>query len=214
VEERELERIERAFAERGCPVQVELSCLAESSIGPLLSRRGYRLQGFENVLGRALPLEEAPRALERIEIDHSGEDDFDTWLDVVVDGFAAPDVQGVPSHESFPREVLERVLGDTARAEGFLRYLARLDGAHAGGAAMRLSHGVAQLCGAATLPAHRRRGVQSALLARRLDEAGRAGCDVAVMTTQPGSKSQENGQRRGFSLLYARAILVRDPEAP
>jgi hypothetical protein len=37
-----------------------------------------------------------------------------------------------------------------------------------------------------------------------------AGCDIAVVTTAPGSKSQENVQRRGFDLLYTRAILVKD----
>ena len=31
----------------------------------------------------------------------------------------------------------------------------------------------------------------------------------AVVTTQPGSKSQQNVQRRGFHLLYTRAILVK-----
>ncbi len=35
------------------------------------------------------------------------------------------------------------------------------------------------------------------------------GCDVAVVTTQPGSKSQQNTQRAGFDLLYTRAILVK-----
>jgi hypothetical protein len=30
-----------------------------------------------------------------------------------------------------------------------------------------------------------------------------------VVTTQPGSKSQENVQRLGFELLYTRAILVK-----
>jgi GNAT superfamily N-acetyltransferase len=67
------------------------------------------------------------------------------------------------------------------------------------------------LCGAATLPAFRRRGVQSALLHARLAQARQAGCDLAVVTTQPGSKSQENVQRAGFELLYVRAVLVRDP---
>jgi hypothetical protein len=36
-----------------------------------------------------------------------------------------------------------------------------------------------------------------------------AGCDVAVVTTAPGSKSQENVQRRGFDLLYTRAVLTK-----
>jgi hypothetical protein len=53
--------------------------------------------------------------------------------------------------------------------------------------------------------------VQGALLAARLEIASAAGCDVAVIVTQPGSKSQENAQRHGFDLLYTRAILVRTP---
>lgn len=60
---------------------------------------------------------------------------------------------------------------------------------------------------AATLPPFRRRGVQSALLAERLTMASAAGCDVAVLTAQPGSSSMRNAQRRGFALLYVRAIL-------
>jgi GNAT superfamily N-acetyltransferase len=93
--------------------------------------------------------------------------------------------------------------------DGLVRYLARERGSVAGGASVRVHDGVAILCGAATLPAHRRRGVQTALLATRLEEAGRSGCDLAVVTTQPGSKSQENVEKQGFALLYARAVLVR-----
>ena len=52
-------------------------------------------------------------------------------------------------------------------------------------------------------------GVQSALLATRLADAAGQGCEIAVVTTQPGSKSQQNVQRQGFELLYTRAILVR-----
>ena len=51
------------IAERGgSAVQVELSCLADPSIGAVLTGRGYGLQGFENVLGRALPVEPVPAA--------------------------------------------------------------------------------------------------------------------------------------------------------
>ena len=51
--------------------------------------------------------------------------------------------------------------------------------------------GDAQLAGAATAPAQRRRGVHGALLSARLADAA-AGCDVAVITTQPGSKAQHS----------------------
>jgi ribosomal protein S18 acetylase RimI-like enzyme len=208
----ELEAVERAYAERGVAVQVELACLAQPGIGTLLSGRSYALVGFENVLGRRVPSEPPLAPAQGIAVSESPEPELAAWLDVVVTGFASPDQQGVPSHEQIAREEHERVAADMAAVEGFLRYLARRDAAVAGGASMRLFDGVAQLCGAATLPEQRRRGVQSALLAARLEAARRAGCDVAVVTTQPGSKSQENVQKQGFELLYTRAILVRQPQ--
>ena len=76
---------------------------------------------------------------------------------------------------------------------------------------MRLDGGLAQLSGASTLPAYRRRGVQTALLGERLRWAASQGCDLAVVTTQPGSKSQQNAVRRGFDRLYTRAVLVKSP---
>jgi GNAT superfamily N-acetyltransferase len=207
----ELETIESRFAATGTPVQVELSCLAEAGIGSLLTARGYRLAGFENVLGRRLPADDlaSMRArAESVEVAPSAADELPIWLDAVATGFANPDTQGVASHESFSRETMERVMGDMVAAPSLVRYLARRDGVPAGGASMRAVDGVCQLCGAATLPHHRRHGIQSAMLARRLDDAARAGCDVAVVTTLPGSKSQQNVQRLGFELLYTRAILV------
>jgi GNAT superfamily N-acetyltransferase len=205
----ELEAVERAFDERGAQVQIELANLAERGISELLTRRGYCLAGFENVLGAKLPLA-WPRAIATgIDVRESSLAELDRFLDVVIEGFAHPDGQGVPSHVEFPRAVLDRVTRDFASVPGNVRYLARRGGEIAGGANLCMSGGVAQFAGAATHPAHRRRGVQSALLLARLAHATSAGCDIAVVTTQPGSKSQENVQRQGFDLLYTRAMLVR-----
>jgi GNAT superfamily N-acetyltransferase len=205
----EIDAVEAAYAERACPVQVELSCLGEPSVGETLTRRGYALVGLENVLGRLLTVEGAPASADGIAVSPSPAEELATWIEAVVTGFDSPDAQGVPSHERYSRETTEMVVGDMASLGGLVRYLARRDGAVAGGASLRLAEGVAQLCGAATLPEHRRRGVQTALVAARLQAAARAGCDIAVVTTQPGSKSQQNAQRRGFELLYTRAVLVR-----
>lgn len=203
-----LEEIERAFAARDTPVQVELAHLVDPEIGEFLTGRGYRLAAFENVLGLALTGERERVTPDGVEVRPSGEEEFETWLGVVAEGVATPDTQGVPWHEEFPREVYLRAERDFAGA-GVLRYLALLDGVVAGGAGFRMAEGVAQLAGAATAPAHRRRGVQTALLSARLADAVAAGCDVAVITTQPGSKSQQNAQRQGFDLLYTRAVLVK-----
>ncbi len=140
-------------------------------------------------------------------------DDLGVWIDVVVAGFAEPESQAVPPHESFPREALHLVINDMAQSTTSRRFLAHLptrDGlAVAGGASLSVFEGVALFTGAATLPHLRRRGVQSALLDTRLGLAAQSGCDLAAVTTQPGSKSQHNVQRRGFQLLYSRAVMVR-----
>lgn len=200
-----LGEIERALAGRGTATQVELSNLADPEVAGLLTGRGYRLVGFENVLGRPVGAQGLPAPAG---VDVRRADDVAAWVDVVVDGFAHPDTEGVPSHEEFPRDVIERAELDMEKA-GAAPYIALIDGAVAGGGAVRFADGIAQLCGAATAPAYRRRGVQTALLAARLADAAAEGCDIAVVTTAPGSKSQQNVQRRGFQLLYTRAILVK-----
>jgi len=203
--------VEHAFTARGAPVQVELAHLADPAFGALLAGRGYRLTSFENVLGLALfdgvPERVTPPG---VEVRPSGEEEFEAWFDVVQVGFAHPDTQGVPSHEEFPREVVARAERDFA-AVGVMRYIALRDGVAAGGARLHLAGGIAHLTGAATAPAHRRHGVQTALLSARLAAAAAAGCDIAVVTARPGSKSQQNVQHQGFDLLYTRAVLVKQP---
>ncbi|MFC8125637.1 GNAT family N-acetyltransferase [Streptomyces sp. NPDC057302] len=206
----DLDEVERAFSARKSPVQIELAHLADPTIGALLTGRGYRLTSFENVLGLRLTGERERVMPTGITVRPSGDDEFEPWLDVVAEGFASPDAQGVPSHEEFPREVIARAVRDLTAAAGVVRRVALRDGVIVGGASFRMAEGVAQLTGATTAPAHRRRGVQTALLSSRLADVAAAGCDVAVVTTQPGSKSQQNAQRQGFDLLYTRAILVKE----
>jgi ribosomal protein S18 acetylase RimI-like enzyme len=208
-----LEQVERAFAKREAPLQAEVSTLADPEVFKTLARRGYELVGFENVLGfeiSSATIAQLRSPSADIEISTAEETDTPLWFDTVITGFMHPDTfDGPAGHESIPRDVLERVFGDTVAANGFVRFLARRGGAVAGGASFRVQDGVAQLSGAATLPQHRRHGIQSALLRHRLLEATRQGCDIAVVTTQPGSKSQENAQKSGFVLLYARAVMVK-----
>ena len=113
-----LDQIERAFAASGAPVQVELSYLADPAIGALLTGRGYRLESFENVLGRALTGESARVMPPGLEVGPSGEEEFTTWVGVVAEGVAHPDAQGVPWHEEFAREAVIAAERDMAEAGG------------------------------------------------------------------------------------------------
>lgn len=208
IDEQALAAIEAAWRERGEPTRFELASLADPSLAPTLTARGYRLTGFENVMGRPVVADDRADIPGGMRITHLPQQDWRVWLDVALDGFAVPD-GSAPGEEVYPREAIEGIFIDLAATPGFQRYLLSIDGAPAGAASLRMDRGLAQLCGAATLPAFRRRGVQAALLRQRLSDAREAGCDLAVVTVQPGSKSQANAMREGFSLLYTRVILIK-----
>jgi GNAT superfamily N-acetyltransferase len=206
----ELDEIEHRYTDLGAPVQVELPHLGDPRIGAVLSRRGYALESFENVLGIAVDEQYDVVVPDAIEIRRSGDDELDSWLEMMADAVGVPDTQGVPWREDFPRDTYIEAERDAAAAD-ITRYVALLNGNTAGGAGLRVAEGIAQFAGAATLPAHRRHGIQSALLATRLADAASSGCDIGVITTQPASRSQQNAQRSGFELLYTRAVLVKHP---
>lgn len=210
---RTLDEVERRFFERGSPVQAEVATLASPGLHSLLTERGYLLQGFEDVLGLALSEGNAiPDTPAGIAVETVPREALAEWMDVVISGFEHPDATGAGIGVPMPpRSALEQTFGRFAETLGFHPYIVRVGNSPAAGAGLRFEAGIAQLCGAATLPAFRRRGIQTALLRRRLRDARLGGCDFAVMTAQPGSKSHFNAQRQGFELLYSRAILVRVP---
>lgn len=202
--------IEAAWHARGEPVRIELSSLASTTAAEQLGARGYRLVGFEHVMVR--PITPADAAREPAFAVTEGDA---AWLDTLVDGFATADGSGEPV-DTHDRAALHSVMQDFAAAQGFRRYGARYSDSPAdapadapvGAATLRIDDGLALLCGTTTLPAARRRGVQAALLIARLRDASRSGCTLAVVTTAPGSMSQRNVERQGFTLAYVRAILL------
>lgn len=221
----ELDAVEELFFSRGAPVCVEVSSLADPAILGVLVDRGYRPVGFENVSGRLLGSATGVRAggepadgnsAGGLVMERGDAVDHEVWLDVVLDGFCNLDPEGVATHRDFPREALEPAIRVVSSCDGMQCYLARApwgaDGetiAVAGGT-MRCTDGIVQLCGASTLPAFRKRGAQTALLDARLADAQATGCDLAVVTTQPGSKSQRNMHKQGFEILYVRIALQRE----
>jgi hypothetical protein len=205
-----LDDVEARYAARGARFQAEVSVLAEPQAHAQLVARGYEASGFEHVLGHPMGSAIAPLPA-GVEIEIVSSDGLPALCDALVDAFAAPDVGGVGGDEIPPADEIRRWFMITMSVDGFRGYLARVDGAIAGGGSLRIDGAVAQFSGAGTLPRFRRRGVQTALYRARLADAARAGCTVGVVVTQPGSKSQQNAQREGFGLLYARQLLVKAP---
>jgi GNAT superfamily N-acetyltransferase len=205
----DIDAIERAFDATGERQGIEMATLADLDAVRRLEARDYRLQRIELVLGAELHGLISDPQPEAIEVTRGPDAD---WARIAVEGFAAAEtVEGreTPA-ESYDRSALEHVVGQFAGVSDVRRYVAHIDGVAAGSASARIDAGLYQLCGAATLPAYRRRGIQTALLTARLAEARAEGCDLAVVSVEPGSRSQANVHRHGFVPLYSRLVMARD----
>jgi hypothetical protein len=204
----DLDAVEQFYAERNCPVQIELCPLATSDLAPRLTRRGYVLQAFENELARPAPSEPVPSPSGADIIVEAGAGEL-PWLRIVSEGFSAPD-RAVSGGSPVPSDAVTAI-GDVMRQfchPEIVRYVAHVDGHAAAGALSFVRDGVLGVFGTATLPAFRRRGLQAAIVARAVNDArGRA--DLVIATTEPGSISQRTFERLGFQVVYTRAILVK-----
>jgi GNAT superfamily N-acetyltransferase len=74
-------------------------------------------------------------------------------------------------------------------------------------------HKIVGLYGAGTLNEYRGRGLQTAMLERRMQAAAEAGCEYAVIVTLGGTTSQRNAERLGFRVAYSKATLIKQPPA-
>jgi GNAT superfamily N-acetyltransferase len=83
-------------------------------------------------------------------------------------------------------------------------YVAFVDGRPAGAAALSILDGVGQLANAATIPELRGRGVQTALIRRRIRDAAAAGCGLISAGTSDGT-SRRNLERAGLRAVYVKS---------
>jgi GNAT superfamily N-acetyltransferase len=202
----DLDAIEQFYADRGSPVQIELCPLAAADLAPRLTKRGYVLQAFENELARLAPHEPVPSpAGADISVEAGAAER--PWLQIVSEGFAAPDrtAPGSP----LPSDAVTAI-GNVMRQfchPEIVRYVAHVNGQSGAAGLSFVSDGVLGIFGTATLPPFRRRGLQGAIVAQAINDA-RGKADLVIATTEPGSISQRTFERLGFQVIYTRAILV------
>lgn len=97
------------------------------------------------------------------------------------------------------------------RTPGLRRFLSIADGRPVAAGALFIDGSTVLLAGAATVPAHRRRGHQTNLISRRLEEARSAACSDVVVTVAPDSESYANLVRCGFAEVHARQLWELPP---
>lgn len=200
-----VELVERFFLDRGVRPLLSVSPLADASLVEVLARRGWTLDGFENVFVRELgPQDTEPECPADIEIREAlTPEDRDLWALVAATGFSDP----------LPPLAGQLALGEVVvNRPGTRLFLAFVDGGSrvAGTGELYVEQEVAWLSADTTLPLFRRRGIQQALQRHRLALGASLGATLAVTEAAPGSGSQRNIERCGFRLAYTRADLVRE----
>ena len=195
----QLDEVEEFFRSRGVPSTAVLSPLADESVRKLLGERGYGIGEFNTVLIRRVDPKEPLSLPPGVVIEQVTPETEKPWMSAIAKGFETELV------------VAESVFGGFAALPGAMAFLARIEDKVVGGCGGRAipEARIAAFFGTSTVPEYRGRGVQTALIAKRLHEAGLAGCEYAVVSTHPGTGSQRNMQRRGFHVAYTKAVMVR-----
>ena len=206
----DVERVERFFASRGIEPRVEVTNFAPPGFLRSLAEAGFVLQEFENTLilplgglgdPRALLPAGWPEGLRIARVDPSDEQEVETFVRTSGSGF-------VPEDVALPDEFL-RTGVRAARAHEHDSFLAYLGDEVAGAGGCGTRRGVTSLFGTSVLPGYRRRGIQQALIAVRLERALELGSDLADITSHPGIPTERNAARLGFRLAYVRPVLVK-----
>jgi GNAT superfamily N-acetyltransferase len=166
-----------------------------------LERRGYtRGYGWTKF---TRPAGNAPAAATELRVDRV--DDGDAFTETFVRGYGTPE---------FFREWVARLPG----RPGWDCFVAFDGTAPAGAGALYATGTIGWLGIAATVPEHRRRGAQNAILAARIDAAAEAGCEVVATETgeprdgEPGG-AWRNIARAGFEPQYVRPNYLSAPDA-
>ena len=191
--------IEQFFIERRLNPMVELSSWAPPSTLAQLAGRDFVARWFRSVFALK-PSARLARSTD-LRIERVGGHDQERWLAVFNKGFDAEHGEA-------------RVANDEIGRASFILpnseiFLACVDGEDVGCGSMQIVDGVAWLGGAATVPAFRKRGVQAALVAHRLQLAADARCDLAAVTALSNGPSARNIVRLGFQHTHTQVVVER-----
>lgn len=205
----EIERIERFYIGMDLAPSLQLSATADGETLRFLTAAGFRPDWFRSLHARNVADPADPDTTVSLAVGRGGpftvvvvdDDALGLWLDVLADG------NGITI-------TTDRVLSDeyalaAHSAAGAVDLLAFDGDTPVGCGSIQVAGTTAWLGGAATIPAHRGRGVQSALLAYRLALARSHGCDVVAATATPGGPSARNLHRSGLPLVDTQLILTQ-----
>jgi ribosomal protein S18 acetylase RimI-like enzyme len=169
----------------------------DASLGKEMTRLNLFQSGFHvSLVGE--PARSASAADDAIDIEQvTTAGAMEDYLDAYVAGW------GVPAKDHAQFKINVRPWLDQA---GWSLYLGRLNGQPAAAATLYLKDGVGYLADATTNPEFRGRGFQSALLRRRIRDAGASDADIVFGGATPFSTSHRNQERAGLRVQFVRSL--------
>ena len=206
VTEADFDQLEAFYFSRKAPSQTDYCPLTDISLLEIARKRGYTIAELNNVLARKIDRNEKFPPPDGFKIRPSAPEETSDFVGILRRCFF-PD-GGEP--EGFGDMLLPMF-----SFPGSLALVAEIDGQLvATGAGLIIpEHKIVGLYGAGTLMGHRGRGIQAAMLQRRMQIATESGCEYAVIVTQGGTTSQRNAERLGFRVAYSKATLIKQPPA-
>lgn len=195
-------RVVEFFNRRGVPARMRIvpGALA-SELADTLSGLGLRHVGFHTILWSPLrPAVEPPPPVEIREV--ATHEEMDAHIDIQLGAYG------------ISQEVIDRLrpLRRTWRESPDRRfYLAYVDGCPAAQAILHWREDIAYLESAGTLTAYRRRGLQRALIRRRINDAIGLGCRVIIGGADFENDSRKNQMACGLTTAYLAALWAQRP---
>ena len=202
VTQADIDQVEAFYHAHGVPAQFDITPLTDDSLPTILRQRGYVMTELNNVMARRLdPAERFADQLAGVEFRACTPEEAMLWARTMLRGFFS---------DSEPPAGWDEFVFPMAVAPGSLATIAWLDGQPAACSAGLLCREwkLLMLGGTSTLPQYRGRGLQTAAIARRLNQAVEHGCDLVVVVTRGGTTSQRNVERFGFTVAYSKATLA------
>ncbi|MGK4003647.1 GNAT family N-acetyltransferase [Sorangium sp. So ce1036] len=213
VSDEELDRLVAFYAQRGVEPRIEVCPFAHESLLRGLAARGFVLREFENVLAREIETDEdlralaprgLPEGLEIVRVDPADEAQARAFIDTATSGFRPEGSPIAPALFEVTRRIVAHPQCDS--------FLALVNGEPAGGGSVETGEEGAALFGASVLPRFRGRGIQQALILRRLERVRERGGSLACIGARPGIPTERNAIRLGFFMAYSKGILMRRGE--
>ncbi len=208
VTEDELNRLVKFYRERNAKPRVSACPSAHHSLVKGLESRHFELCEILTVLARDLAEPLAPMTSpwsppdQMLEIRQPLPEEEGVFIEISTSGFMEHDSESPGALAEITRRVV-----DHPRCTPFL---ALWDGIPVGGGLLETLGDQACLIGTSVLPEFRGRGIQTHLMAHRMEFASKTGAKWITVSSLTGIATERNARRLGFNPIFAHATFIQN----